>query len=120
LEEEDDEYIIELCRSLSNMFDCIGGDSHVLNLINLLEKIMNIDENVIRNEVLIQLINYKAMKAIKNILSLAKISEISNELVEMIGKLSTHDNDNQKISAINIIPTVYSNLKPSQKIQVGV
>ena len=42
---------MELCRSLSNMFECIGGDTHVLGLIKLFEKLMTLDENIIRTEV---------------------------------------------------------------------
>ena len=73
------------------MFDSIGGDAHILSLIKIFEKIMNIDELSVRGE---------ALLSFKKILSCAKIEIISNEIVEMIGRSSVNENDSQKLCAI--------------------
>jgi len=58
------------------------------------------------------------LTSLKKILLLCNIQEISNEIVDLIGKFCSNESDTQKINAINIIPCVYAVLKSTQKNQL--
>ena len=95
IDEEEDDILIELAKALSNFLDCIGGKMYTADLFSILETLLCVDEDNIRNEAINSL--KCIVKEINNTI------EIEDQIIDMVKRLSESENENQKISAINII-----------------
>jgi hypothetical protein len=85
------------------------GRTHAVKLFKILELLLILDELSVRNEALI---------SFKIILSQVNPSEFENDLVEMLTRLALSDYANQKLSAINLIPSIFNSLSTSNRIVV--
>ena len=52
IDEEEDETLIELAKILSNFTEFIGGKQHIMKLFKVLEKLLILDELLVRHEVI--------------------------------------------------------------------
>ncbi len=50
-DEEDEEFLVELCKSLPAFLDNIGGQTHALKIIKIFEHIIIQDDTNVRREV---------------------------------------------------------------------
>ena len=107
IDEEEDDILIELAKALSNFLDCIGGKGYTSEIFSILETLLCVDEVNIRNEAI------NALKAI--VKEIGNVSEIENQIIDMINRLGKSENENQKISSINIISFIYMSLNEKNK-----
>lgn len=105
-EEEDEEFLVELCRGLPTLLDNIGGPSQVGKLLRLFEHVVTQDEQNVRRE---------AAKTLKAIIPKINISDILNDLMDLVNRLSHHDFVSQKLSAMAIISCMMSYVGSNQK-----
>lgn len=106
IEEEEDEVLIELAKILSNFIDCIGGKQYVIELINIFETLLCVDEANIRAE---------AINSLQIIIKQVSITDIEQNLVEMLNRLGQNDSENQKISSIQLISFLFPILNEKNK-----
>lgn len=107
IDEEEDDILIELAKALSNFLDCIGGKMYTADLFSILETLLCVDEDNIRNEAINSL--KCIVKEINNTI------EIEDQIIDMVKRLSESENENQKISAINIIVFIFKLLNEKNK-----
>ena len=109
LEEEEDETLIELSKIFSNFLDCVGGKQYIKEIFHIIEKLLSIDEPNIRKE---------SINSLKNTISkIGAVSEIENDLMEMIFNLSEKNNICQQISSLNIIIFAFGDLNKENKMK---
>lgn len=53
IEDEDEENLIELTKVMSNFIDLIGGKQYILHLLKFFENLLQLDEFLLRYEVII-------------------------------------------------------------------
>lgn len=98
--------MIELAQILSSFLEFIGGKSHALKILKILEILLVLDEQSVRNE---------ALNSYKLILLQINPSEIENEIFDLIQRLLGKEYSTHKIPAINLLPAVYPFLNQSNK-----
>lgn len=106
IDEEDDESLIELAKVLSAFLDYVGGKLHASCLFKFLENLITSDDYPVRTEGLI---------SFKFILSQVNPADYEVQLMELIRKLSKGEYVYYKLSAINLISTVYPYFNPENK-----
>ena len=98
--------MIELAQILSSFLEFIGGKSHSLKILKILEILLVLDEQSVRNE---------ALNSYKLILLQINPSEIENDIFDLIQKLLGKEYSTHKIPAINLLPAIYPFLNQSNK-----
>jgi hypothetical protein len=98
--------LIELSKILASFIECIGGKSHALKILKILEILLVLDEQSVRNE---------ALNSYKLILLQINPAEIENEIFDLIQRLLAKEYSTHKIPAINLIPAIYPFLSQSNK-----
>jgi len=58
IDEEDDEFLVELAKKLSEFLNFIGGITHLSKLLAVVELLMCVEEKTVRDEVTYKLIAY--------------------------------------------------------------
>jgi hypothetical protein len=106
IDEEEDETLIELAKILSSFLECIGGKAHAIKILKILEILLVVDEQSVRNE---------ALNSYKLILLQINPSDIEGEIIDLINRLLAKEYATHKIPAIDLIPTIYSYLSQSNK-----
>ena len=106
IDEEEDETLIELARVLVSFLDFIGGKAQANKLFKILELLLILDEQSVRNEALI---------TFKTILSQVNPADYEADLMDLINRLSSSEYINQRQSAINLIPVVFVHMSGNNK-----
>ncbi len=106
IDEEEDETLVELARVLANFMDFIGGKAYAVKLFKLLELLLILDEQSVRNEALI---------TFKIILSHVNPKDYETDIMDLILRLGNSEYMNQRQSAINLIPVVFTFMSNNNK-----
>ena len=86
--------------------DFIGGKAYAVKLFKLLELLLILDEQSVRNEALI---------TFKIILSHVNPKDYEADIMDLILRLGNSEYMNQRQSAINLIPVVFTFMSNNNK-----
>ena len=104
LTDDEDENLLSLSEILGNFTELIGGPSHSLVLIKILENLSCAEETIVRD---------KAIESLKKVLGQARIKDKEADYIELIKRLiNGQETFTSKIAGMSIIPVCYPFVSP--------
>jgi len=105
--DDDDEILVNLAQTLGNFTDLVGGPSHALIVIKLLENLACAEETTVRDQ---------AIESLKKVISQSKIKDRESEFFDLIKRLiNANDSFTSKIAGIAIIPVCFAHMNSTNQ-----
>jgi serine/threonine-protein phosphatase 2A regulatory subunit A len=107
LMDDEEQVLAHLADTLDGSYlEFIGGNLYAPHLLKVLERLSEVEETVVRD---------KAVKSIKNILSMINVKDFKQQIILMIERLMNGETYASKLSAIQLFPVIYQHLSASHQ-----